>query len=97
VFVGGLVLPDDGLAAPAAAARARREFAADVGLGIGGIGTSADGRQVLMLALDTPAGTTEVEHVLGGGPTLALTRAAKAGLDLVRHHAAAREPAEALR
>ena len=97
VFLGGLVLAGDGLTAPAAAARARRDFAADVGLGIGGIGTSADGRQVLMLALDTPAGTTEVEHVLGGGPTLALTRAAKAGLDLVRHQAAAREPAEAVR
>ena len=44
VFLGGLVLPGDGLTAPAAAARARRDFAADVGLGIGGIGTSADGR-----------------------------------------------------
>ena len=97
VFLGGLVLPGDGLTAPAAAARARRDFAADVGLGIGGIGTSADGRQVLMLALDTPAGTTAMEHVLGGGPTLALTRAAKAGLDLVRHQAAARGPAEAVR
>jgi nicotinamide-nucleotide amidase len=97
VFLGGLVLPSDELAATAAAARARREFAADVGLGIGGIGTTADGRQAVILAIDAPAGTAHVEHVLGGGPTLAMVRAAKAGIDLVRSRAAAVRPAEAPR
>jgi len=97
MFLGGLVLAGAGLTATAAAARARHDFGADVGLGIGGIGTSADGRQVLMLALETSAGTTEVEHVLGGGPTLALPRAAKAALDLVRLRAAADQPAEVSR
>ena len=97
VFLGGLVLPSDALAATAAAARARREFAADVGLDIGGIGTTADGRQAVILAIDAPAGTAHVEHVLGGGPTLAMVRAAKAGIDLVRSRAAAARPAEAPR
>ena len=97
VFLGGLVLPSDELAATAAAARARREFAADVGLGIGGIGTTADGRQAVILAIDAPAGTAHVEHVLGGGPTLAMVRAAKAAIDLVRSRAAAARPAEAPR
>jgi nicotinamide-nucleotide amidase len=97
VFRGGLVLPGEPLEAAAAAARARREFAADVGLGIGASGTAVDGRPVVSLAVDTFAGTARVEHVLGGGPLLALTRAAKAALDLVRRTAAARHPAEAVR
>jgi nicotinamide-nucleotide amidase len=96
VFLGGLVLPSDDLDAAAAAARARREFAADVGLGIGGIRATADGRPMVLLAIDSPGGAARVEHVLGGGPSLAVARAAKAGLDLVRRAAAAR-PAEAAR
>lgn len=95
VFRGGLVLPSDALAATAAAARARREFSADVGLGIGGIGTTADGRPAVTLAIDTPAGHAHVEHVLGGGPSLAIVRAAKAGIDLVRRTVAAAPSAEA--
>jgi nicotinamide-nucleotide amidase len=96
VFLGGFVLPSDDLDAAAAAARARREFAADVGLGIGGIRATADGRPMVLLAIDSPGGAARVEHVLGGGPSLAVARAAKAGLDLVRRAAAAR-PAEAAR
>jgi len=96
-FLGGLVLPGQALAAAAAAARARREFAADVGLGIGGIGSAADGRPLVGLAVDAAGGSVCVEHVLGGGPVLAITRAAKAGLDLVRQHVAVRQPAEASR
>ena len=95
VFVGGLVLPGDAAAAPAAAARARREFAADVGLGIGGIERGDDGRPVIQLAVDAADAAALVEHVLGGGPTLALTRAAKAALDLVRLRALAGRPREA--
>lgn len=98
VFRGGLVLPGDALDAAAAATRARREFATDLGLGIGGIESAADGRPTVMIALETSAGTARVEHVLGGGPTLAVTRAAKAALDLVRRNGAApRQPAEAVR
>jgi nicotinamide-nucleotide amidase len=97
VFLGGLVLPGDDLEGSAAAARARREFATDVGLGIGGIRATVDGRPVVVLAIDSPAGTTRVEHVLGGGPSLALVRAAKAGIDLVRRTAAAAQPPEAPR
>jgi nicotinamide-nucleotide amidase len=96
VFRGGLVLPGDALDAPAAAARARREFAADLGLGIGALDTAADGRPVVRLAVDSPAGTATVEHVLGGGPSLALTRAAKAAIDLVRRGATDRPAAEAV-
>ncbi|MFM7136069.1 MAG: competence/damage-inducible protein A [Planctomycetota bacterium] len=98
VFLGGLVIPGAALDAAAAAARARQEFAADLGLGIGGIDTAADGRPVVSLAIETRAGTSRVEHVLGGGPTLALTRAAKAAIDVVRlRAAAARHPVEPVR
>lgn len=95
--MGGIVLPGDEGDAMAAAARARREFAADVGLGIGGIERGDDGRPVIHLAVDAADGAARVEHVLGGGPTLALTRAAKAGLDLVRVRALAGRPTEAAR
>jgi nicotinamide-nucleotide amidase len=97
VFLGGLVLPCEDLDATAAAARARREFAADVGLGIGGIRMTADGRPAVLLAIDAAAGTVGVEHLLGGGPALAVARAAKAGLDLVRRRVAAAAAAEAPR
>lgn len=97
VFVGAAVTPGSSLGAAAAAARARREFAAEVGLGIGGIAATADGRRVVQVAVETATGTTEVEHVLGGGPSLAITRAAKTAIDLVRRTAGPRHPLEAAR
>jgi len=97
VFAGAVVTPAGEPVATAAAARARREFAADVGLGIGRIETASDGRRVVELAVEAATGTARVEHVLGGGPTLAITRAAKAAIDLLRRTAGDRRPVEAVR
>ncbi len=97
VFRGGLVRPGDSLAASDAAALARQEFTADVGLGIGGLGLAADGRPVVRFAIDSPAGTATVDHILGGGPLLALPRAAKAAIDFVRRGGAVQPASEAVR
>ncbi len=86
---GGIVLPArDGMAgaraAVALAERACREFGTPLGLGVGGPRPAAEGRTALDVAVVGPAGTTQVEHTLGGGPDLAGSRAAKAAIDLVR-------------
>jgi len=87
VFRGGTVLP----AAPASeqpplelARRARTAFGADLGLGVGPVRPAAEGREAIDIAMVSQAAAETVEHVLGGGPILALSRAAKAALDLVR-------------
>jgi len=87
VFRGGTVLP----AAPASggpplelARRARAAFGADLGLGVGAVRPAADGREAIDIAIVSERATETIEHILGGGPILALSRAAKAALDLVR-------------
>ncbi len=94
VFRGGLVAADDGATdAMALAEQARTTFGGSVGLGIGSAFPTADGRTALRFGVATSTGTRIAEHVLGGGPDLAASRAAKAALDLVRTFAlAARAP-----
>lgn len=86
---GGLVVPASGTAggtpqADALADRSRQEFAAAVGLGVGGRRPGPDGRTILDVAIHGPSGRVRVEHTLGGGPDVAGTRAARAAIDLVR-------------
>jgi nicotinamide-nucleotide amidase len=84
-FRGGRVLPADADGRPAElAAAARRETGASVGLGVGPVRPAADNRQAVDIAIAREDGTAVVEHVLGGGPDLAASRAAKTALDLVR-------------
>ena len=84
-FQGGMVLPASaaGMAA-GLAARAAATFGAAVGLAVGGRRPGPEGRIILDLAIAGPGGTTTVEHMLGGGSTVAPARAAKAAIDLVR-------------
>ncbi|MCE9630803.1 MAG: competence/damage-inducible protein A [Planctomycetia bacterium] len=96
-FRGGLVLSQvDQVDPRALAERARSEFAAAVGLGVGAVRPAADGRQAVDIAIAAANGTTVTEHVLGGGPDLAASRAAKTALNLVRLHAAGRAGQEPL-
>jgi nicotinamide-nucleotide amidase len=83
-FVGGIVAPGDSADAAALARRSREAFAAEFGLGIGPALASDDGRPVVAIALATDAGVEHVTHVLAGEKRLAVSRAAKAALDLVR-------------
>jgi nicotinamide-nucleotide amidase len=84
-FLGGRVLGlRDRLDAEALATAARRECGAAIGLGVGPLRTTDDGREALEIALVTERATNVVPHVLGGGPDIALSRAAKTAVDLVR-------------
>ncbi len=71
--------------AAALAKQARAEFGTAIGLGVGAERPAADGRRAIDIALADADGTRQIEHVVGGGPTLALARAAKTAVDLVRH------------
>lgn len=71
--------------AGALAERARAEFGTAIGLGVGAERPAADGRRAIDIAIADADGTRQIEHVVGGGPTLALARAAKTAVDLVRH------------
>lgn len=85
VFLGGRVLAaSDGMEPAKLAEQARNEFASSVGLGLGPIRQAADGRPAIEIAVASAAGVSCLEHLLGGGPDLAGSRAAKAALDLVR-------------
>ena len=85
VFRGGIVVADDGSSdARALAEKARATFGGSIGLGIGSAYPIADGRTAIQFAVATTAGGRGIEHVVGGGPDLALSRAAKAALNLVR-------------
>ncbi len=87
VFHGGTVL-----SAPAGhaesprelARRARTAFGADLGLGVGPVRPAAEGREAIDIAIASERAAETIEHVLGGGQILALSRAAKAALDFVR-------------
>ena len=66
------------------AERARVEFGTALGLGVGAERPAADGRRAIDIAVADAEGTHQIEHVVGGGPTLALVRAAKTAVDLAR-------------
>jgi nicotinamide-nucleotide amidase len=84
-FLGGRVLGlRDRLDAESLATTARRECGAAIGLGVGPLKATDDGREALDLAIVTERATSVVSHVLGGGPDIALSRAAKTAADLVR-------------
>ncbi|MFM8735308.1 MAG: molybdopterin-binding protein [Pirellulales bacterium] len=91
-FRGGCTLPagaaDD---ARSLAERSRREFGGAIGLGVGPRRPAADGREAIDLAIADGQGTTVIEHLIGGGPDIAMSRAAKAALDVVRLRILAQE------
>jgi len=87
-FRGGLVAPADGADAASLARRSRDVFAAEIGLGIGPAAPGDDGRPTLVIALLADGGGETVTHVLAGDQQLAISRAAKAALDLVRRRIA---------
>jgi nicotinamide-nucleotide amidase len=91
VYRGGTVHPAAAALNDAAelARRCRRDFGADVGLGVGPKRQGAEGREVIDIAIAAESRVSSFEHIVAGGPTLAPTRAAKAALDVVRGHAAA--------
>jgi len=92
-YRGGLVLPagavaglEQDLAASmkALAERARIECGAALGLAVGPALPGAEGRSVVAIAFSDGRKVEQIEHMLGGGPTLSLSRAAKTAVDLVR-------------
>ena len=93
VYRGGMVLPaaavvqvehESADSMKSLADRARAECGATLGLAVGAARPGPDGRGVLTIALSDGQRVEQVEHMLGGGPTLALSRAAKTAVDLVR-------------
>ena len=91
VYRGGDVLPAGALDVRAAAAAIRRERAAACGLAVGPVRPAAEGRQAVEIAVADDAGVDVVEHVFGGGPDLARSRAAKTAINLVRLRMLGRE------
>lgn len=84
-FRGGLVLPATAVGEVAELAEtARRHFDASLGLAVGRVGRGGDGRDVVGIVLTNGRHAEQREHILGGGPALALARAAKTAVDLVR-------------
>jgi len=84
-FVGGSVLPCDAVGDPRTLARGvRQEFGAAIGLAVGPVRAAENGREAVDIAIADETAAVVVEHVLGGGPTLAAARAAKTAVDLVR-------------
>lgn len=69
---------------PTLAERARTTFNASLGLAVGSPRPGPEGRSVLDVALTDGRRVERLEHMLGGGPSLAPSRAAKFALDLVR-------------
>ena len=93
VYRGGMVLPaaaivqvehESAASMKSRADRARAECGATLGLAVGAALPGPDGRSVVTIALSDGQRVEQVEHMLGGGPTLALSRAAKTAVDLVR-------------
>jgi len=74
----------------ALAERARTDFGATLGLAIGAARPGPEGRSVIDIALSDGQQIERIEHMLGGGPSLALSRAAKTAIDLVRRTLASR-------
>ena len=68
----------------ALAEQVRRHFGATLGLAVGPVCPGGDGVDEIELALAADSGVERLGHRLGGGPTLAPSRAAKTAIDLVR-------------
>ena len=93
VYRGGMVLPaaavsvidsESAASMKSLAERARAERGASLGLAVGPARPGPDGRSVVVIALSDGQNVEQIEHMLGGGATLALSRAAKTAIDLVR-------------
>jgi len=93
VYRGGMVLPaaavpgveqESAASMKTLAERARLEFGATIGVAVGSIRPGVDGRSVLAIAFSDGKIVEQIEHMLGGGPALALSRAAKTAVDVVR-------------
>jgi nicotinamide-nucleotide amidase len=104
VFRGGRVLaPGARYHAAALAEQARRDAAADLGLAVGPPQIDAEGKTILEIVLVSDAGAEHLTHRLGGGASLAHSRAAKTAVDLVRRSLLTTQsprpsrPAEAMR
>jgi nicotinamide-nucleotide amidase len=93
VYCGGAVLPaaavpgvehDSATGMKTLAERARAEHGATLGLAVGAARPGPEGRSVVAIAFSDGQNVEQIEHMLGGGPALALSRAAKTAVDLVR-------------
>ena len=72
------------------AERVRAERGASLGLAIGPVRPGPEGRSVVDIALVGGGRVERIEHMLGGGPEIAVSRAAKTAVDLVRRRLAGR-------
>jgi nicotinamide-nucleotide amidase len=70
------------------AERVRAERGASLGLAIGPVRPGPEGRSVVDIALVGGGRVERIEHMLGGGPGIAVSRAAKTAVDLVRRRLA---------
>ena len=93
VYRGGMVLPagaipgvehESAASMKRLADRARADSGATLGIAVGAARPGPDGRSVVVIALSDGQNVEQIEHMLGGGPALALSRAAKTAMDLVR-------------
>ena len=93
VYRGGMVLPAGAIpgvehesadSMKRLAERARADSGATLGLAVGAARPGPEGRSVVVIALSDGQNVEQIEHMLGGGPALALSRAAKTAMDLVR-------------
>jgi nicotinamide-nucleotide amidase len=93
VYRGGMVLPAGSIpgvehesagSMQRLAERARADSGATLGLAVGAARPGPEGRSVVVIALSDGQNVEQIEHMLGGGPALALSRAAKTAIDLVR-------------
>jgi nicotinamide-nucleotide amidase len=93
VYRGGMVLPAGSIpgvehesagSMKRLAERARADSGATLGLAVGAARPGPEGRSVVVIALSDGQNVEQIEHMLGGGPALALSRAAKTAIDLVR-------------
>lgn len=88
--IGAGIEPESAAGVRALAQRARADFGATLGLAVGAARPGPDGRRMVAIALADGEHVDVIEHMLGGGPTLALSRAAKTAVDLVRRTLASR-------
>jgi nicotinamide-nucleotide amidase len=93
IYRGGMVLPAGSIpgvehesadSMKRLAERARADSGATLGLAVGAARPGPEGRSVVVIALSDGQNVEQIEHMLGGGPALALSRAAKTAIDLVR-------------
>jgi len=83
-YCGGIVLPDSLLSASALAEQARTTFNTTLGLAVGILRPAPEGRMAVDIAIASESGTEQIEHLLGGGESLAMSRAAKTAINLLR-------------